>query len=92
MPRLVTGTLGRMQRGHWNTTVANAWGVLALDRFAQRFEAAAVTGTTTAALGSERFAHAWHGPGTAPFGKTLRVAAGARGPRAARTTAPARRG
>jgi hypothetical protein len=27
MPRLVRGTLGRQQAGHWNTTVANAWGV-----------------------------------------------------------------
>ena len=26
MPRLVRGAFGRMQRGHWNTTVANAWG------------------------------------------------------------------
>ena len=27
-----------MQRGHWNTTVANAWGVLALDKFSAAFE------------------------------------------------------
>ena len=72
MPRLVTGTLGRMRRGHWNTTVANAWGVLALNRFAQRFETAAVTGSTSATLGKERFAHTWQGnPGTASFGRTL---------------------
>ena len=51
MPRLATGSLGRLQRGHWNTTVANAWGVLAMERFARRFETAAVTGTTTATLG-----------------------------------------
>ena len=38
MPRLVRGTLGRMQRGRWNTTVANAWGVLALDKFSAPFE------------------------------------------------------
>ncbi len=72
LPRLATGTLGRMQRGHWNTTVANAWGVLALERFARRFEAATVTGTTTAALGGERFGHAWAGDtGTTPFGRRL---------------------
>ena len=39
MPRLVRGSLGRMQHGHWNTTVANAWGVLALAKFSARFEA-----------------------------------------------------
>ena len=33
VPRLVTGSLFRMQRGHWNTTVANAWGVLAMNKF-----------------------------------------------------------
>jgi uncharacterized protein YfaS (alpha-2-macroglobulin family) len=72
VPRLVTGALGRMQRGRWNTTVANAWGVLALAKFAQKFEAGDVTGTTTAALGSERFDHAWKsGEGTTPFAKKL---------------------
>ncbi len=72
LPRLATGALGRMQRGHWNTTVANAWGVLALARFAQRFEAAPVTGTTTATLGGEHFEHAWQdATGSAAFARTL---------------------
>jgi hypothetical protein len=70
--RLVNGTLGRMQRGRWNTTVANAWGVLALAKFSQRFEAGGVTGTTTAALAGERFDHAWQGgTGTTAFAKKL---------------------
>ncbi|MFO1315372.1 MAG: MG2 domain-containing protein [Burkholderiales bacterium] len=59
MPRLVRGALGRMQRGHWNTTVANAWGAVALAKFSARFETTPVTGTTTAALGDRTFAHAW---------------------------------
>jgi len=59
MPRLVRGSLGRMQRGHWNTTVANAWGVLAMEKFSAAFETDPVTGTTTAALVADRFAHAW---------------------------------
>jgi uncharacterized protein YfaS (alpha-2-macroglobulin family) len=59
MPRLVRGSIGRMQRGHWNTTVANAWGVLALEKFSARFEATMPTGTTTAKLGDASFAHAW---------------------------------
>ena len=36
VPRLVRGALGRQQRGHWNTTVANAWGVLAMEKFSAR--------------------------------------------------------
>jgi uncharacterized protein YfaS (alpha-2-macroglobulin family) len=59
MPRLVRGSLGRMQRGRWNTTVANAWGTLAVDKFSAAFEKDALTGTTTASLAGERFAHAW---------------------------------
>ncbi len=72
IPRLATGTLGRMQRGRWNTTVANAWGVLALDRFAQRFETAPVTGSTTATLAAERFTHTWQpNAGVTPFVRKL---------------------
>ena len=43
VPRLVRGALGRQQRGHWNTTVANAWGVLALEKFSAAFESTPVT-------------------------------------------------
>ena len=39
MPRLVRGVLARQQNGHWNTTIANAWGVLAMEKFSSRFEA-----------------------------------------------------
>jgi uncharacterized protein YfaS (alpha-2-macroglobulin family) len=59
MPRLVRGALGRMQHGRWNTTVANAWGVVALRKFSARFESTPVTGTTTATLVGNTFAHAW---------------------------------
>jgi len=59
MPRIARGALGRMQRGRWNTTVANAWGVLAMERFSETFESTPVAGTTTATLAAERFAHAW---------------------------------
>ncbi len=38
MPRLARGTLARLQHGHWNTTVANAWGALALEKFSAAFE------------------------------------------------------
>jgi hypothetical protein len=59
MPRLVRGALGRLQRGRWSTTVANAWGVVALDKFAGRFEKTPVTGVTAASLGEQVFTHAW---------------------------------
>ncbi len=64
MPRLVRGSLGRMQRGRWNTTVANAWGTVALRKFSERFEVTPVTGVTAAALGEQVFTHAWQ-PGDA---------------------------
>ena len=50
LPRLVTGALARQRRGAWSTTVANAWGTLAVQKFAAAFETAPVGGTTTAAL------------------------------------------
>ncbi len=59
VPRLVRGSLGRQQRGHWNTTVANAWGVLALERFGVKFEAEPVTGVTAAELAKQKGALDW---------------------------------
>jgi hypothetical protein len=50
VPRLLTGHLARQQRGHWLTTTANAWSVLALEKFAAKFESARVTGRTTASV------------------------------------------
>ncbi|HEV2702527.1 MAG TPA: MG2 domain-containing protein [Steroidobacteraceae bacterium] len=54
VPRLVRGALGRQQFGHWNTTVANAWGVLAMEQFSARFESTAVTGSTRIRYGSAK--------------------------------------
>ncbi|MFO1319809.1 MAG: MG2 domain-containing protein [Burkholderiales bacterium] len=50
IPRMTRGSLGRQHRGHWNTTVANAWGTLAMAKFSRTFEAEPVTGATTGAL------------------------------------------
>jgi uncharacterized protein YfaS (alpha-2-macroglobulin family) len=50
MGRLARGALGRQQKGRWGTTVANAWGVLAIDKFSQQFESEKVTGTAGATL------------------------------------------
>jgi hypothetical protein len=46
MPRLVRGALGRQHHGAWNTTIANAWGILAMEKFSNKFESVLVTGTT----------------------------------------------
>ncbi len=53
LPRLVTGALGRMRGGHWSTTPANAWGVLAMRRFSQQFEKTPVSGSTEVSLGGQ---------------------------------------
>ncbi len=46
IPRLVRGVLARQQAGHWDTTTANAWGVIMMERFRQQFEAQKVAGLT----------------------------------------------
>jgi uncharacterized protein YfaS (alpha-2-macroglobulin family) len=60
VPRLVRGALGRQLQGHWNTTVANAWGVLAMKRFSAKFEAVPVTGATSAVLEKQNFVAEWN--------------------------------
>jgi hypothetical protein len=52
VPLLVTGLLGRQQRGAWSTTTANLWGSLALGRYAQRFEATPVAGRSSLQWGA----------------------------------------
>src|SRR5262249_58761382 len=54
LPRLVRGALGLQRAGHWDTTPANAWGALAVERFARAFEAAPGTRTTTRPPDGER--------------------------------------
>jgi hypothetical protein len=59
VPRLVRGSLGRQQRGRWNTTVANAWGVLALEKFSKAFEQTGVSGSTRGVLGKQQQSGDW---------------------------------
>nr|WP_314624589.1 MG2 domain-containing protein [uncultured Noviherbaspirillum sp.] len=65
MGRLLTGAIGRQQRGHWNTTTANAWGTLALRKFSAAFEAETPGGATGVVLrqgGADITAsHGWAG-------------------------------
>jgi len=51
--RLVRGTLSRQKRGRWGTTVANAWGTVAMARFAEAFEKVPPTGQTIVTLGDK---------------------------------------
>lgn len=53
LPRLMRGAIGLQKRGAWSTTVANAWGALAVARFAEAFEPEPVGGTTVAALAGD---------------------------------------
>lgn len=64
MPRLMRGSVGRQEKGHWYPTTANAWGALALQKFAGRFEKVKVTGTTRASLGSESTEASWKDAGS----------------------------
>jgi len=68
IPRMVRGALGRQHAGAWNTTVANAWGVLAMEKFSGKYESEAVSGTTTAELGPATRTVDW---GKAPKGESV---------------------
>ncbi|MES2015457.1 MAG: MG2 domain-containing protein [Pseudomonadota bacterium] len=57
--RLARGALGRQAQGRWRTTVANAWGVLALRHFQQRYEHDPVNGETSVQLGEQARRLAW---------------------------------
>lgn len=52
--RVVRGALSRQLRGTWSTTVANAWGTVALARYSGVFEATPVTGSTRVMLGGDK--------------------------------------
>ena len=51
--RLVRGTLSRQKRGRWSTTVANAWGTVAMARFSEAFEKVPASGSGTVSLGGK---------------------------------------
>jgi hypothetical protein len=59
MPRLARGALGRQHRGAWSLTTANAWGVLAMEKFSQKFESIPVTGATSASLDNKTKTVEW---------------------------------
>jgi len=59
LPRLLRAALARQRRGAWDLTVANAWGVLAVEKFSRAFERTPVTGVTTAALAGTTRRQEW---------------------------------
>lgn len=69
MGRLARGTIGRQKKGRWGTTLANAWGVLAMDKFSAKFESVAVAGSSSVQLGADKRQVTWAGtkPSAAPL-------------------------
>jgi len=59
VPRMVRGALSRQYQGHWDLTTANAWGVLALEKFSNTFEKVPVTGTSSAVLAGKTTSLNW---------------------------------
>ncbi len=59
VPRMMVGVAARQQRGHWDTTPANAWGALVTRRFAQAYPASAIAGTTQIGLGAAFYTVSW---------------------------------
>jgi uncharacterized protein YfaS (alpha-2-macroglobulin family) len=59
MPRMIQGTLSRQKRGAWDLTVANAWGVLAMEKFSKGFESISVSGSTRAAILAQSHTTDW---------------------------------
>jgi len=59
MPRMVQGTLARQHRGAWQTTTANFWGVMALEKFSAKFESTPVTGRSITQLGGNTSTQDW---------------------------------
>ena len=59
MPAMLRGAIMRQQQGHWHTTLANAWGRLALHKFSRQFESEQVSGLTEATLGTQQKRYDW---------------------------------
>src|SRR3546814_20842201 len=58
-PKMMVGVAQRQLHGRWDTTTSNAWGTIAVRKFAQSYPATAITGTTTLALGARSVSRAW---------------------------------
>ena len=63
--KLMVGIAQRQQRGHWDTTPANAWGAVVVRRFAALYPASAISGTTRVTLAGQNLAQNWPMPADA---------------------------
>ena len=68
MPKLVQGAVARQRGGKWDLTLANAWGVLAMEKFSKAFEAVPVSGMTRAVLSTQSQTVDWK---SSPKGKVF---------------------
>ncbi|MEO7497845.1 MAG: alpha-2-macroglobulin family protein, partial [Massilia sp.] len=59
LPRLMLALVDQQRLGHWDTTVANAWAVASLRRFARDGERGPVGGVSTATYGGATSAQHW---------------------------------
>jgi uncharacterized protein YfaS (alpha-2-macroglobulin family) len=60
-PKMMIGVSLRQSRGHWDTTPSNAWGTVAVRRFAAAYPGTA-TGVTIAKLGGQTMSRTWPAP------------------------------
>jgi uncharacterized protein YfaS (alpha-2-macroglobulin family) len=65
MPRIIAGLLALQKNGAWQTTTANLWGSIAVERFSRVFESIPVTGQTKLQLGSTDKTISWSQPASA---------------------------
>ena len=65
IPKMMVGVAARQLRGHWDTTPANAWGVLVTKRFSAAYPASAIAGTTQIGLGAGFYSVSWPRSGSA---------------------------
>jgi alpha-2-macroglobulin len=59
MGKIVKGAVLRQSKGTWDLTLANAWGTIALEKFAKQFEKDKVNGETRANLKETNAIHDW---------------------------------
>ena len=56
--KLIKGVIHRQKNGIWDTTLANTWGVITLEKFSKEFEKETLTGETKISY-SENYIHNW---------------------------------
>jgi uncharacterized protein YfaS (alpha-2-macroglobulin family) len=70
VPKIMRGALSRMRGGHWDTTLANAWGRLAVMKFAAANESQKPSGATALSLGGRTETVEWDRD---PAGKSVEL-------------------